>query len=277
MLADGLDGTLSAVDQAEFDRHAAGCELCGQMVADAQRGAAWLQMLRDPAPEPPADLLERILAQTIGSQLPAGAGTVVAGAMHPAGIASMPYPAAAGTVLPFPRRAYSAVRRSGFGQIVLQPRLAMTAAMAFFSIALTMNITGIHTTSLRASDLAPSSLRRDFFSANARVVQYYQGLRVVYELESRVRDLQNAQDTNDDAQPGGQAPASQPSTQPAPANPGTAPSGNQPGSNRSTPPAAPGTSRREDLNPVRRLTVAEHLGPASPGIHRHARTERKLV
>ena len=68
----------------------------------------------------------------------------------------------------------------------------MTAAMAFFSIALTMNLTGVHLQDLRASDLKPSSLKRDFTSANASVVRYYEGLRVVYELESRVHDLESA-------------------------------------------------------------------------------------
>ena len=35
-----------------------------------------------------------------------------------------------------------------------QPRMAMTAAMAFFSLALTMNLTGIH-----LSDLKPGAIR----------------------------------------------------------------------------------------------------------------------
>ena len=114
------------------------------------------------------------------------------------------------------------MRRTSFGQIMLQPRLAMTAAMAFFSVALTMNLTGFHPTSLRASDLQPSSLKRDFYSANARVVQYYEGLRVVYELESRVHDLQSASDDSTGSgqaapaptdQPGGPTPAAQPGNQ----------------------------------------------------------------
>src|ERR1700710_2053072 len=64
MLADALDGTLSAADQATFDLHMVGCDTCAAMLADAQRGAAWMEMLRSPRPEPPAALLERILAQT---------------------------------------------------------------------------------------------------------------------------------------------------------------------------------------------------------------------
>ena len=44
----------------------AACGPCSQLLADARRGAAFLEMLRTPAPEPPAALLERILAETSG-------------------------------------------------------------------------------------------------------------------------------------------------------------------------------------------------------------------
>src|SRR5260370_8124889 len=66
MLSDALDGTLSAADQATFDLHLAGCPSCATMLADAQRGAAWMEMLKSPRPEPPPALLERIFAQTSG-------------------------------------------------------------------------------------------------------------------------------------------------------------------------------------------------------------------
>lgn len=298
MLTDALDGTLSAADQATFDRHAASCEPCGQLVADARRGAAWLELLRNPAPEPPADLLERILAETSWTQIPGEAGGVLPAAMHRGGIAPVPFaPAMVGdaTMLPgsakviaFPRQTFAAVRRSGFGQIVLQPRLAMTAAMAFFSIALTMNIIGIHPTALRVSDLQPSRLRRDFFSADARVVQYYEGLRVVYELESRVHDLQSAQDTDtpaggetapaDDSAPA--QPATQSPVQPAAPIPDAAPADKQTGAGRherSKAAANPRTSRREDLIQTRRMVVAEMLQPGRAGVYRNARMTRRMV
>lgn len=283
MLADALDGTLSAADQEFFDLHMAHCGPCSQQLADARRGAAWLEMLRTPAPEPPAAMVERILAQTSLSQM---AGHVVPPGMQGTGFsnAALAQPqsgapalahgyaiagsAAHSNVIPFPRRAVAGFRASSFGHIVLQPRLAMTAAMAFFSIALTMNLTGIHPMSLRASDLQPSSLRRNYHNVNARVVRYYEGLRVVYELESRVHDLQSA--TDNDAAAGSQsAPSSSdqpatpaPSKQPAPADqksapqsPGKQPQGPQPEHAKPAPNA--GTSRREDLNQSRRLFVAE--------------------
>jgi hypothetical protein len=72
----------------------------------------------------------------------------------------------------------------------------MTAAMAFFSIALTLNLTGIKLTQLRAEDCQPARLRanltRQFYSTNAQVTKYYENLRVVYEMESRVRELRRS-------------------------------------------------------------------------------------
>ena len=58
MLVDALDGTLSKADQATFDTHMIGCPSCAALLADAQRGAAWMEMLKSPRPEPPTALLE---------------------------------------------------------------------------------------------------------------------------------------------------------------------------------------------------------------------------
>jgi hypothetical protein len=208
MLADALDSALSATDQATFDLHLAGCTNCSTMFADAQRGYAWMEMLKSPRPEPPTALLERIIAQTSGQAAQAAAAAnkppIVLGStdrlrtpatlpgrptLVPAAIAQ---PAFSTNVLPFRTRIAHAFR--SVGQTMLQPRLAMTAAMAFFSIALTLNLTGVRLSALRASDFKPSNIMRSASQAKMRVVQYTDNLRVVYELESRVRDLQRSSD-----------------------------------------------------------------------------------
>ncbi len=287
MLADALDGTLSATDQEFFDLHMANCIPCAQGLADARRGAAFLEILRTPAPEPPADLLERILLQTSGAVPIAihqpGAALAQQQQVIPAMAAGYaPAGAAYGNVIPFRRRFVAAVRTSSFGQLMLQPRLAMTAAMAFFSIALTMNLTGFNPLKLRASDLTPSSLRRDFFAANTHVVQYYDNLRVVYELESRVHDLQSAQDADAAAAP---APAPASTAQPANPVPAAQPGPNdkkaapQPDNNQqqhSKPAPSPGSSRREDPAQTR-LYVAYTDDEAYPAKSINARVGRKLV
>ena len=69
----------------------------------------------------------------------------------------------------------------------------MTAAMAFFSIALTLNLTGVRLSSLRLSDLRPTAVRsfmeRRLTMASTPIIRYYDHLRFVYEVESRMREL----------------------------------------------------------------------------------------
>ncbi len=73
----------------------------------------------------------------------------------------------------------------------------MTAAMAFFSIALTLNLSGVRLTSLKLSDLRPSAVRsvveRKLTMASTPIVRYYDHLQLVYEVEWRMRELR--QDT----------------------------------------------------------------------------------
>lgn len=288
MIADALDGTLSPADQATFDLHLLSCAVCSAMVADAQRGAAWMEMLKSSRPEPPDALLARILAQTSGqtsAQTRAGvknAPPIVLGGNdflrvppapntllgRPAGL-SPTSPGAvvsASNVLPFRSRLTHSLR--SIGHTMLQPRLAMTAAMAFFSIALTMNLTGVHISNLRASDLKPSSILRSCYETKARVVRYSDNLRVVYELESRVRDLQHASDDGSASEPASQsAPAANPnqdpagSQQPDQTNPGNQTPGQpSPNQKQNRPRPNPGSSRRESPigNLLRVQSVAQN-------------------
>jgi hypothetical protein len=296
MLADALDGALAAQEQERFDAHTAECVPCSQLLAEARRGAAWLEMLRTPRPEPPAALLERILAETGGFESYAGrvvpehagfAGATPSRTQHiAAGQPGYGTTANYGNMVPLRRRVTSAMRRSSFGQVVLQPRFAMTAAMAFFSIALTMNLTGVHLLDLHASDLRPSSLKRSLTDADARVVRYYEGLRVVYELESRVHDFEGAGDNDipagiqsapasspaDLSRPSGQAPAVQPGSGGRKA----APPADRSQPERKRRAANPGTSRREDLNPSRRPVAANRSGRGF-GNPIHARVESVMA
>jgi hypothetical protein len=229
MLADALDGTLTHADRSAVDLHLLGCPACSAMFADAQRGAAWLEMLKSPRPEPPAALLDRILAQTSESKT-APAPRLVSPRPVPSnsllGLPALPLRSladagislSASNVLPFRSRVAAAFSLRSIGQTLLQPRLAMTAAMAFFSIALTLNLTGVRLSKLHASDLRPSSIKRSIAEANAHVIRYYDNLQVVYELESRVNDLRSS-DTNTDlpaAAPAATRPSSnqQPDQQP---------------------------------------------------------------
>lgn len=176
LLADALDGTLSAADAAAFTRHHRECVLCAQMLKETEQGRSWMKYLAV-EPEVPADLLQKILARTSGGLQP---GVAVPAISLPA------RPAWHRVMLP-------AVRQ------VMEPRLMMTLAMAFFSIALTLNLAGVKVTDLRAADFQPSRLRanitRQYYSTNEQVTKYYKNLRLVYEMESRVRELRRTTDT----------------------------------------------------------------------------------
>src|SRR6202034_1757995 len=92
-----------------------------------------------------------------------------------------------------------------------EPRLLMTAAMAFFSIALTLSITGVRISSIKMTDLRPASVRsmleKRIMTASTPIVRYYDHLRFVYEVESRMRELRQSTETEQQSQP-----KSQPST-----------------------------------------------------------------
>jgi hypothetical protein len=223
-----------------------------------------MERLKSPLTEPPTALLERIIGKTSGQAQAAAANKspIVLGSNdrlrtpgtlpgRPALVPSaITQPAFSSNVLPFRTRITHAFR--SLGQTMLQPRLAMTAAMAFFSIALTLNLTGVRLSALRVSDLKPSNIKRSVSQATASVVRYTDNLRVVYELESRVRDLQRSSD--DDASSGAAGSTPTPANQNNPA--GQKPDGSQqpddqnqkPGSqkqNQKQPRPNPGSSRRE--------------------------------
>jgi hypothetical protein len=177
MIADAIDGTLSPADMAALERHKAECAQCTQLYKETEQGKNWMQYLAE-EPEIPEGLFEKILARTSQpSQQNVVSGAVVPIRPQPARTAWYRYP------MPVLRQ-------------VFEPRLLMTAAMAFFSIALTMNLTGIKLTEMHAADLRPSrmkaTLTRQYYSTNEQVMKYYENLRVVYEMESRVRELRRS-------------------------------------------------------------------------------------
>jgi anti-sigma factor RsiW len=181
MCPDAVDGTLTELDRRMFERHVAHCANCAQELEEAQRGAAWLGMLKGHTPEPPAALLAKILAETTGTEekepMPEFVRTLPVRAVAPAWALT--------SVL----RKVVDVFRIETARATFQPRMAMTAAMAFVSIALTLNLTGVRLKSLRASDFTPSGIRRNVVEASASAARNFQNNRLVYQVESRVSEL----------------------------------------------------------------------------------------
>lgn len=302
MLADVLDDALSPAEQAQFDEHLRTCPACTAMLADARRGAAWLDMLHSHQPEPPSDMVARILANTSVRAAAEAAAAEQANhlAFSNASLLGTPMPVAVDAATPAPGSVpFSSARVLPFrvrvtGRLgptlgaMLQTRMAMTAAMAFFSVALTFNLLGVHVTALRARDLTPSSLRRSASEANARVVRYYESLRVVYELESRVHDLQHSNDSDLEPRRTLQSPTDQPEeTQPGSSTPlGGAAIPGTPASKPApqTPSHEPRSSSTSGTHGGRQTNADAHhlpqttvpLGPTLPVIlHGHAPTFQK--
>lgn len=175
LLADALDGALPAGDRAAFDEHSASCATCGQLLTESQQGREWLRFL-EAEPEIPSDLVERILSKTSGSAV------------------RMPVPALAGAGAAVPVHLLGVpVRR-----VMWDSRMLMTVAMAFFSIALTLNLAGVRFTNLKLADLTPASmetnLTHQFYTTKKSMVQYYDNLRLVYEVESKVREMRRTEE-----------------------------------------------------------------------------------
>jgi hypothetical protein len=174
MLPDSVDGLLTAEEQRVFDAHVAGCVECAQELEAAQRGAAWLTMLKSQTPEVPAGLLTKILESTSAAP-----------AYVPAPVAQ---PAPAWAISSLWRKAVGAFRIDG-SRMTFQPRLAMTAAMAFFSVALTLNLAGVNVGNLHAADFTPSGIWRNASDMSASAKRSFENMRVVYQVESRVSEL----------------------------------------------------------------------------------------
>ncbi len=177
-LTDAVDGLLSPEEEARFDAHKLHCPACTELYEEARKGREWLEFL-SPEPEPPEWLLGKILATT-------GPGHEACGLPVAAGLSEVP-----DFVPPvWQQPGFVARMRSSAA-----PRMAMTAAMAFFSIALTLNLTGVGLNSLRLADLSPRVLRsymeRQLTMASVPVVRYYDHLRIVHVVESRVREFES--------------------------------------------------------------------------------------
>ena len=177
LLADALDGLLRPEDEASFSGHMAICPACTALFEEARRGREWLEFLAS-EPEVPEGLLDKILASTGPGQV-AGYGLVTPGSN------------AVPVLQPWERPGFVArIRRFA------EPRLMMTAAMAFFSIALTLNLTGVRLSDLRLSNLRPSAVRsfmeRRLTTASTPIIRYYDHLRLVYEVQARMRELRRS-------------------------------------------------------------------------------------
>jgi hypothetical protein len=170
LLTDAIDGVLTGTGLDRFQAHARVCKACGPLFAEAEAGRNWLKSLTEV--EPPASLVNNILASTTGVDTQRLRVTV-----------RTPQPR-----ISWWERMQASVLEPIWAT-VRQPRFAMSFGMAFFALSVGLTVAGVKPNDLRQISLRPSAIRHTYYATQARVVHYYENVRIVYEVESRVREI----------------------------------------------------------------------------------------
>jgi hypothetical protein len=174
LLSEALDQILSGPKFEAFQAHAKSCAVCGPLLAEAEIGKRWLEQLVEV--DPPQHLVHNILAATTGLDTARVHGAVAVPQISW-------YDRAVEWI--------GAVARPMLA-VVKQPRFAMSFGMAFFSLSISLSLAGVNLGDLRHADLRPTAVRRSFYETKGRVVKYYENIRFVYEMESRLREFKRA-------------------------------------------------------------------------------------
>jgi Putative zinc-finger len=177
LASDYLEGQLEQARKHEVEGHLESCAACRELMADLRHALALCAAAEEVEPAP--WLVSKILLATIGERKPTLREKV-----------------------------------NAFFQPVLRPRVAYSVAMAVFSISIIINAAGINLRDLTLADLNP---RNWAYQANrtghllaARAEKFYYDLRVVYEIESRLRQIRQ------DSGSSGAQEKETPKTEPAP-------------------------------------------------------------
>ena len=171
LLCDYVDGTLRGEEKTALESHLAGCSACAELAKDVAGVTAFIETVA-PA-EPPAELLTRIL-----HELPTGRPTAE-------------------------KRSWWWKLTGGWVHALLQPRYVMGMAMTVLSFSMIANFAHISPRQLRPSDLDPVKIWASIDDRTHRMwdrtVKYYDNLRLVIEIQSRLKewtDQEQAQSTS---------------------------------------------------------------------------------
>jgi hypothetical protein len=164
LICDYVDGTLAPAQKAEVERHLATCAACAELARDSAAAVGFIERAADV--EPPPELITRILFDA-------------------------------------PWTKQKIKPRAGLGRIagwfapVLRPKLVMGAAMTILSLSmLTRFVAPMR--QLKPADLKPSAvwatIDDNAHRTWARTVKYYENLKVVYQIQTLLRDWQQQED-----------------------------------------------------------------------------------
>ncbi len=170
LLNDALDATLTGPKLESFQAHARVCAECGPLLAEADAGRRWMKSLVEV--EPPANLVHNILVATTGHESKRVVGRTQSESSW------------ADRLTTWIRPVFAPVLG-----VARQPRFAMSFGMAFFSLSISLSLAGVKVSDVRQVSLRPSAIRRTYYETSGRVVKYYENIRFVYEIESRMREL----------------------------------------------------------------------------------------
>ena len=154
--SDFLEGLLEPSQHTEVEAHLTECAACREMLADVSDVLEMCRVAEDVEPKP--WLFSKIMLATIGERKPTWRERIAA-----------------------------------FFRPVLHPRVAYPIAMTVFTFSIIVNAAGLNLRSLQFEDLNPRTwvgrANRQGHLMAARAEKFYYDLRVVYEIESRFRQL----------------------------------------------------------------------------------------
>jgi hypothetical protein len=167
LLADYLDGASTAEQVREVESHLAGCTACAELARDSRLAMAFIG--RAAEVDIPPHLQARILTETAsGRHGKLGNPSGIRGWLH---MALAP---------------------------LIQPRLVMGMALTLFSFTVIARWTGISLRQLQPSDMEPAKVWASLDDRANRVwvrsVKFYENLKFVYEIQSRLRDWNEQQE-----------------------------------------------------------------------------------
>ena len=171
---DYLDGTLPMAQRADLEEHLATCAMCRSLADEIRAAVEVLSQAREVAVPP--DLITRIA-----------------------------YQAPVGRIRdPLEQQGRISRWMTQWLQPVLQPRLVMGMAMTVLSFAMLERCTGVKVQRLQAADLNPArvwdGVENKTLRIRDRAVKYYENLRWVYEIEVRLRSMQEQQAAQSEAE-----------------------------------------------------------------------------
>ena len=166
LTSDFLEGLLGPERKREFEAHLSACPSCRETVDEVRRAMDLCHAA--PELEPAPWLARKIMLATVGERKPS-----------------------------------RAERLAAFFRPAFQPRVAYAAAMTLFSFSIIINAAGLNLRHLSFEDLNPLTWvhrgKRAWYLNAARVEKFISDAKVVYEIESRLRQLRARPDVEQQA------------------------------------------------------------------------------